>query len=147
MKHNLIISVLIVILIQCFYAHGKEAAEPKCVVPFGFIINPASELISFKIYQPGSCAGVRENLDLSEAWKRTACVQFSMMKINPTYEAGEKPREKYATFFYDKKRPDVLFIRADSGISPTNPVVYIQESIMNAEGKHICHGNLDALIP
>lgn len=140
--------VIVLVWLGTSTAYAKDDAPVvACGVTFGFIVNPQSELISFKLYLPPRCNQPGVSVELSEAWKKTACAHFSTSSLGPTYKEGEPPKELFGNFFYRPSRPDVLYPTVNAGSSNRDPVVYVQESILsiNPDAKpHVCDRALEA---
>ena len=146
-------SLLISLLVGWWSALPPAAAQEPvvaCGVTFGFIVSPRHELTSFKLYLPPRCNQPSITVELSAAWKKTACAHFSTTRLSPTYKEGEPPREKFGNYFYRPSRPDVLYPTVNAGSSKRDPVVYIQEEILerNSDANpHVCDGDLEARRP
>ncbi len=130
-------------------ANTPKTGEPvlACGVTFGYIVDPQGALTDFKLYLPPRCNDKSVVPKISAAWQKTACAHFSTYKLAPTYANGEEPRMMYRNFFYRPHRPDVLYPNVNSGSSEKDPVVYIQESILEpntGNPKHVCEGDLVA---
>lgn len=132
--------------VGCLGAAPHERCDHLYAAVFGFIVDPDGKLTHVEFYRPTDCHGQQTNVSIGAAWKKTACVVFSMEEHAPTYKRGEAPVKKYSYFFFDSSRTDVVYPKEAAGSSPDNPVVYVQESILKTELKHphVCDGNLDA---
>jgi len=149
MRITLFVALVVGSWLTCPSVSAKEPVA-VCAVTYGFVVNPQSELTSFKLYLPPTCSQSDLAIVLSPAWKKTACAFFSTTKHGPTYKEGEPPRERYGNFFYRPSRPDVLYPTVNAGSSKRDPVLYVQESILNTDPEakpHVCDGNLDAQRP
>jgi hypothetical protein len=122
-------------------AAEKERCRHILAVPFGYRVNPQGELTHFEVYPAKNCRMETVELAISPAWKKTACAVFSTQSHAPTPEA----ELRFFAFVYDSDRPSVVFPRADAGISPENPVIEVEESILETDGspKGVCDGDLD----
>jgi hypothetical protein len=147
------IALLVFLLVGWGSALQPAAAkEPAvvCGVTFAFIVSPQHELTSFKLYLPPLCNPPGVAVELSAAWKKTACAHFSTTKLSPTYKEGEPPQERFGNYFYRPSRPDVLYPTVNAGSSKRDPVVYIQEAILETtpDAKpHACDHVLEAPRP
>lgn len=119
------------------------------VVVFGFAVSPEGKLAKFELYPPKDAVPncPPSAVQISRAWKKTACAVFSMKTHAPTYRTGEEPKLLYSYYVYDAQRPTRLEPGPDAGSSPDNPVVRVDDSILDKQGDGVCDGELDATAP
>ena len=140
-------AILLALLTSCASpVPDRVAAEAeRCrhvfAVAFGYSVDPQGKLTHFEVYPPKNCRMETVELAVSPAWKKTACAVFATQAPPPTPE-GEL---RYFAYVYDSDRPNVVFPRADAGISPENPVIEVEESILETDGSPsgVCDGELD----
>ena len=139
--YKIIISLFVIIASGCASTDNSVKPVVACGVTMQFTINPERELTEFKIHEP-RCSDKTITPKLSAAWKKTACAQITISQ-NPTYNKGEPAKPLYYNFYYRPSRPDVLYPNVNSGGSQNDPVIYVQDSILESKSK-ICDGELDA---
>lgn len=112
-----------------------------CAVGFGFQVSPEAKLEAFVFRPPYPCGGGLPDIEVSNAWKMTACAFFSTRRWEPTYRADEKPKMYYAFYLINPNRPNVIYPSRTAGTSPADGVVHVRESILEAGGakEHACH--------
>jgi tetratricopeptide (TPR) repeat protein len=105
-----------------------------CAVGFGFQVSPEGKLEAFVFRPPYPCGGGLPDIEVSNAWKMTACAFFSTRQWEPTYRAHEKPKMYYAFYLINPNRPAVIYPTRTAGASPSDGVVHVRESILGGGG-------------
>jgi len=116
---------------------------------FEFVVSPERKLSHFHFTGAFDCEEMPAPVEISDAWKKTACVMLVLDGVDPTYDTGEEPRPMYIFYVFDSDRPDVVFRSPRSGAIPNDAVIFVREEILSesgsgADGSATCDGNLDA---
>ncbi|WP_156413740.1 hypothetical protein [Lacimicrobium alkaliphilum] len=136
-----ILLLLVFVHVHSTAMDSTSSFDTFCGLVGMYAVSPDGELEQFLFVGKAKCENQSVEVNISKEWLVTACAYFTTQKHKPTYQIGERLNWSSKIFYYNPARPTVVFPEQNAGVDLSNPVIHVQESIVESEHE-LCDGKL-----